>query len=167
MQEFRENIHTLADEAVGGQTEYLLWEAMPVNRERPSNVPDALELHEWINDGARLPIRICLDTGHTCAYDNKGRDLDPYYWIRQLGRFSPVIHVQQSDGKIDHHWPFTDEYNAVGIVDAERLIEAVQQSGAEAVLLILEIIHPFEAREARVLDDLRRSIEYWKTALSG
>ena len=35
------------------------------------------------------------------------------------------------------------------------------------VAMILEVIHPFEADDDQVLDDLRVSAEYWRQALAG
>jgi D-erythrulose 1-phosphate 3-epimerase len=164
--ELRESIHSLAKQAKNSMQEVLLWEPMPVNRERPSTVSDALELYEFVNQGSPLPVKYCLDLGHTCAFDNHGPDLDPYYWIKTLGKYSPVIHLQQSDGKGDHHWPFTKEYNQMGIVDRRKVINAIETSEAEEVYLVLEVIHAFEANENKVLDELKESVDYWQGVIA-
>lgn len=163
--ELKQAVHLITQLAKSLDQKFLLWEPMPINRERPSNVTDALHLYEFINDGSDVPILYCLDLGHTCAYDNSGSDLDPYYWIKSLGRLSPVIHLQQTDGNADHHWPFTEEFNQIGIIDANKVVETIHETGMDEVFLLLEIIHPFEARESEVLDDLKETVDYWQEAL--
>lgn len=81
-------------------------------------------------------------------------------WVRVS-----VIHLQQTDGKGDGHWPFTERCNEVGVVTPARVIDAIEDSGARELCLFLEIVHPFEAQERQVLADLRASVEYWKEAL--
>ncbi len=78
----------------------------------------------------------------------------------------PIIHLQQSDRSGDHHWPFTRPYNAQGMVRAEAVLQAIEPwlvSGD--VYLFLEPIHPFEAEDALVLDELKESVAYWREAL--
>jgi len=142
----------------------ILWEPMPIAREPPHTIEEARELLGKTNKRAKVPVKLCIDLGHACAWDLKegSRDRDPYAWLRELASQSPVIHVQQTDGRADRHWPFTKEYNARGIIKPEEVIKAIDDSGAQEVLLALEIIHPFEAREDEVLRDLKESVRYWK-----
>ncbi len=144
---------------------FILWEPMPVPREPPCNIEDAKSLFERVNKGAAVPINFCMDTGHQCAYTESNRDVDTYEWIREIGPMSPAMHLQQTDGTLDNHWPFTAEFNEKGIVKAEELIEAIDESGASQVDLLLEIIHAFEANEVKVLEDLDASVAYWKEYL--
>jgi len=141
---------------------FFLWEPMPVPREPPCNIADAKSLYRRVNRGAAVPINFCMDTGHQCAYTESGKDRDTYEWVREIGPMSPVMHVQQTDGEMDRHWPFTPEFNGKGMIKAESLIKAIDESGASEVTLILEIIHAFEEREEKVLEDLQKSVAYWK-----
>ncbi len=50
----------------------------------------------------------------------------------------------------------------MGIIKPDKVLEAIERSGAEEVLLALEIIHPFEEREEKVLNDMIESVRYWK-----
>ncbi len=145
--------------------EFLLWEPMPVPREPPCRIDDAKKLYMRANKSSGVPIYFCMDTGHQCTYSESGKDLDTYTWIEEIGPMSPVMHVQQTDGQMDQHWPFTPEYNEKGIIDAEDIIEAIDNSGASQVDLVLEIIHAFEASEKKVLEDLDTSVAYWKEYL--
>lgn len=142
--------------------EMLLWEPMPLLREPPCTIADAKRLLARANRGAGVPVKLAIDTGHQCTEGVGAQDLDTYAWLRELASESPVIHVQQTDGKGDRHWPFTSKYNDVGIVRPERLISAIEGSGARETYLMLEIIHPFEAPENQILDDLRESARYWR-----
>ena len=141
---------------------FLLWEPMPVPREPPCKIEDAKSLYKRVNKGAGVPIEFCMDTGHQCTYSESGKDLDTFQWVREIGTMSPVMHVQQTDGKLDRHWPFTSEFNERGVITAEKLVKAIDDSGASEVSLVLEIIHAFEENEEKVLEDLEKSVAYWK-----
>jgi D-erythrulose 1-phosphate 3-epimerase len=117
-------------------------------------------------DEAHVPITLCLDVGHQCVPGTSGMDRDPYAWLERLGGQAPVVQLQQSDGRADHHWPFTTATNAVGIIDAQQVLSALDKSGATQVALILEVIPPFEQDDDQALADLRDSAEYWRRALA-
>lgn len=70
-----------------------------------------------------------------------------------------VIHLQQTDGKADHHWPFTPEFNRVGCIEPKEVLDVVSSSPLPHVDLVLEILHPSEAPDSVVLNDLRTSID--------
>jgi len=146
--------------------QYLLWEAMPVGREPPSTISEAVRLHKWVNENSETRIDFCVDTGHQCSWQllqkpskNKA-DLSAYTWLRELGSITPIVHLQQTDGKGDRHWPFTNKYNRHGIIHPSKLVEAIEDSDANETFLALEIAHPFEAPEDSVLKDLRQSVQY-------
>jgi hypothetical protein len=77
-----------------------------------------------------------------------------------------VVQLQQSDAEGDHHWPFTAALNARGRIDADRVLAALDRSGADEVFLILEVIPPFEQDDDQVLDDMVASAAYWRDALA-
>ncbi len=122
-------------------------------------------MYDFVNDGAPLPIRYLVDVGHACNFEASGEDLDPYAWIRRIGARCPIIHLQQTDGKGDRHWPFTAEFNKIGIIQPKKVLDAIAAAGIQQAYLELEIISAFEAREDQVLDDLRASVEYWRKAM--
>ena len=132
----------------------LLWEPMPLLREAPATIEEAERLYERVNKNAAVPIRFCLDLGHQCTAGAQAKDRDPYEWLRRIGPLCPYIHLQQTDGEGDHHWPFTEEYNSRGIIHPDKVIESLEKSGTREVRLIFEIFHPFETVEDRILDDL-------------
>jgi len=116
-------------------------------------------------DRSHVPIMLCLDVGHQCVPGTSGADRDPYAWLERLGARAPVVQLQQTDGKADHHLPFTPETNAAGIIEPAKVLAALDRSGAADVALILEIIPPFEQDDDQVLEDLRQSAAFWRAAL--
>jgi sugar phosphate isomerase/epimerase len=122
------------------------------------------ELHDLLSvgDADRVPVELCLDVGHQCVPGTIGEERDPYAWLRRLGDRAAVVHLQQSDADGDHHWPFTAEFNALGRIRAERVLEAL---GGTRPTLILEIIPTFEAEDERVLAELKETVAHWRHAL--
>ncbi len=144
----------------------MLWEMTPIARESPPTITEAQQLLERANKQCEGRIELCIDTGHQCVWqllreprENK-RDLDVYSWLRKLGSITPVIHLQQTDGKADRHWPFTPEYNKRGVIHPRKIVEAIEKSGAKKAFLALEVIHSFEKSENIVLKDLKKSVQY-------
>jgi sugar phosphate isomerase/epimerase len=166
LDELRDRLRTLSRYASGQGLEFLMFENMAVPREYGHSIAEAAALAGIQADGG-VPIVLCLDLGHPCAL-HTGTESDDYLaWLRSPWPHTPVIHLQQSDRTGDHHWPFTPEFNRIGLVRADEVIDALRSwpQAAEAYLF-LEVIHPFEAEDARVLDDLRQSVAYWREALA-
>jgi len=110
---------------------YLLWEPMPVPREIPTTISETKELYDKVNEKSLIPIYYCLDVGHQCTYSAEGKDKSPYAWIKEFAPQSPIIHIQQTDGKGDRHWPFTSEYSKEGIIVPSKILEAIERSRAD------------------------------------
>ncbi len=161
--ELRQALDLLAKHAHDAGLEYLMVENLAAARE-PSTMAMVRDLLTS-GDLDAAPIRLCLDLGHMCVPGTSGDDRDPYAWLRQLGPAAPVVQLQQSDADGDHHWPFTTTHNAAGRIDADRVLEALAESGVEETVLILEMIPPFEQNDADLLDDLAASAQYWREAL--
>jgi sugar phosphate isomerase/epimerase len=162
--ELGESLAELAAHAHEQELSCLMAENLAATRE-----PSTLQmLSSLLTDGdeAHVPIRLCLDVGHQCVPGTSGKDRDPYAWLKQLGARTAVVQLQQSDGKADHHWPFTPETNAAGIIDAPKVLAALDRSGATDITLILEVIPPFEQDDDQALQDLCQSAEYWRSALA-
>jgi sugar phosphate isomerase/epimerase len=161
--ELQESLAQLAAYARDRGLSSLLAENLAAARE-PSTMAMIASL---LTDGdqARVPVLLCLDVGHQCVPGTAGADRDPYAWLERFGARAPVVQLQQTDGKADHHSPFTPEANAAGIIEPARVLAALDRSGAAEVALILEIIPPFEQDDDQVLEDLRQSAACWRTAL--
>jgi len=158
-----ENVKALRMYAKIKGLELLLWEPMPVPRETPWTMSEAEEILKKANEGEGVPVRLTIDLGHQCTL--KGKEADPYEWLRRFAPYSPAMHIQQTDGKADRHWPFTEEYNKIGIIKADKVIEAIDESGASEVYLFLEYIPPAEEDDNKVLKNIEESVKYWKQYL--
>jgi len=139
--------------------DYLMFEPMSIPREMANTVDSTKLLLERLNEGAGIPFKVCLDVGHA-PHPN---DRDPYRGVRELGKASPIIHIQQTEKDQSRHWPFTEEYNQLGIIHGEPLIQAIEASGAEEAELIFELSHREAwATEFRIIQDHVESVKYWR-----
>ena len=154
----------LAGTARAAGLDYLLVENLASQRE-PSTIAGLRSLLAD-GDGDRVPVRLCLDVGHQCVPGTTGPDRDPYAWLAEFGAGLAEVQLQQADGLGDHHWPFTPERNQAGLIEPGRVLDTLATAGAQDVLLVLEVIPPFEQDDAEVLADLRSSVELWRTALA-
>lgn len=145
------------------------WEQTPIRREGPVEIEATARHLERINairEPGSAQFALCLDVGHAIAPDAEGSDRDPYEWLERLAEYAPIIHLQQTDGRYDRHWPFTPEYNSRGIIDGDRVLAALRRAGAADRLLLIEAGHPFEEADDKVLNDLKITVDYWRDALA-
>ncbi len=165
IQEMMQRLQSLAQYAAQRGLQFLLFENMAVTREWGHSIEEAQTLTNLVVQ-AGVPLILCIDVGHPCAL-HTGTPSDDYLtWLTQPWPRVPVVHLQQTDATGDHHWPFTTEYNSIGKVRAESVLNALQSwPGDTDVYLFLEPIHPFEAEDALVLHDLRESVQYWQKAM--
>ena len=147
--------------------EFILWEQLYTPSEVPYTIRQTKEFLKRLNDGAKVPVELVIDLGHACCQNHahEPQDEDPYEWLRQLGQLTPVVHLQQCNGTESCHWPFTAEYNKIGIVRPEKVIEAVNESGAQEMYLFLEVFFPLSQSDQQILDDIVESVEYWRSYL--
>lgn len=159
----RRDLAEIAARAKDAGLDYLLIENLASRRE-PSTIAGVRDL---LSDGddAHVPIRLCLDVGHQCVPGTSGDDRDPYAWLARFGASLPEVQVQQTDGLADHHWPFTGEHTTTGLIEPGRVLDTLADAGAEDVMLMLEVIPPFEADDRQVIADLSESVRRWTHAL--
>ncbi len=100
-------------------------------------------------------------------------DGDLYRWLQELACYSPIIHLQQSDGTASAHRPFTDENNAAGIVEPGKVLRAISASYApplehgmpprcEDIYLTIEIFAGPAELPVDILDGITQSVQYWR-----
>ncbi|GJD49312.1 D-erythrulose 1-phosphate 3-epimerase [Methylobacterium crusticola] len=145
-------MHRLAEAgAAAGLTE-LYVEPTPLRREWPWTVAQAARMAGDVA-GAALPWRYCLDWGHgTCEpLYGAGAGMEP--WFSGLGDRVGMVHIQQTDFRLDRHWDFTRP----GRVDPGAAIALQRRHGLAAAPVFLEVFYPFEQDDASVLDGVRRS----------
>ena len=142
--------------------EFVFFETMSIPREMGYTIAEARELLARVNEDAGVPMCFCLDVGHAPNPDER----DPYLWLSELGRDTRIVHLQQTEWGHSRHWPFTPEYNAVGIIDPPRVLRLLAESGAEDIFLGFEISHreKYEV-EPKVVPELKASVAYWRQYL--
>jgi hypothetical protein len=100
-------------------------------------------------------------------------DGDPYNWLKKLGCWSPIIHLQQTDGTASAHRPFTDEYNKTGIIDGRKVLEAIAESyehtnqklfskKCKEIYLTVEVFSGTGAMPTDIIKDLGDTVNYWR-----
>lgn len=140
----------------------LIFEPMSVPREMGNTVAKARYLMDRVNENSGVPFKICLDVGH--APDPLERD--PYFWVKELAAESPVIHLQQTVKDRSNHSPFTEEYNRDGIIEREKLMQSIRESGCKDALFAFEISHREHCDyEERIIPDLKASVEYFREVI--
>jgi sugar phosphate isomerase/epimerase len=101
------------------------------------------------------------------------RDGKPYEWLRELGAYSPIIHMQQTDGITSGHAPFTAQTNERGIINGKDLLEALLYSyeqpedpamppRAGTIHLSFELFISNISYLRDSLADLRSTVDYWR-----
>ncbi len=101
------------------------------------------------------------------------RDSDPYAWIEAVGRYSPMMHLQQTDGVKAGHRGFTPETNKDGIIKPADVLAALARSYArpadeampppvEDLYLSFEVFASNTESNREVIDKLRQSYKYWR-----
>jgi sugar phosphate isomerase/epimerase len=157
------DLETIAAHARMAGLEYLLIENLVAVRE-PSTMA---RIEDLLTDGdaEHAPWRLCLDVGHQCVPGTDGDERDPYAWLRRFGSRLVEVQLQQADGLADHHWAFTAEHNAVGIIDPAKVLDTLDAAGAGTVDLIFEIIPGFEDPDDEVIAGLATSVDQWRTAI--
>jgi hypothetical protein len=101
------------------------------------------------------------------------RDCDLYQWLEELGCYSPIVHLQQNQGKFSSHLPFTAVHNEVGIVHPLKVLRAIARSydrtprqgtppPCKDIYLTFEIFPRMTDRTQDILPALAESVRYWR-----
>lgn len=95
-----------------------------------------------------------------------------YQWLAELGAYSPIIHLQQTDGNRSSHLPFTAVNNEWGIIDGPKVLKALKASfdsdfsevpeKIHTVYLTLEIFTETASIMPSILNDIKASVAYWR-----
>jgi len=104
------------------------------------------------------------------------QDSDLYAWLSQLGCYSPIIHLQQTNGRTSSHQPFTPENNQNGIVHPRKILQVIARSYQEpenpqlppkckAIYLTFEIFNSAMDYPTEIIDRLRESVEFWRPSI--
>ncbi len=137
----------------------IIFEPMSVPREFGNTVEDSLYLMNRVNENCGVPMRICLDVGHAPHPEQR----DPYPWLERLGKYSPIVHLQQTVLHKSNHWPFTNEFNEQGIIKGEKVLQALEKGGCEETILMFELSNREHwDSDNNTIPDTKASVEYWR-----
>jgi sugar phosphate isomerase/epimerase len=100
-------------------------------------------------------------------------DSDPYAWLSNFGCYSPIIHLQQTDGSRSSHQPLTSECNARGRIFGDKVLEALRSSCERPsarrmpqrcadIYLTLEIFSKTSDISPAIIRNLQASVSYWR-----
>lgn len=94
-------------------------------------------------------------------------------WMTAFGAYSPIIHLQQTNGTVSAHHPFTVKFNREGIVSPQRVLSALYQAylndpddqlppRCQDIYLTLEIFSGTAEQPGNILSSIRESVAYWR-----
>lgn len=103
----------------------------------------------------------------------EAQDGDPYKWLSRLGCWSPIIHLQQTDGTVSSHKPFSSEYNKKGIIDGTKVLNAIAKSYEHSVsesmpplckdiYLTIEVFSGTGEMPSDIVAFLNETVKYWR-----
>ncbi len=143
----------------------LTFEHMSIPRELAETIAETRRILDvFKRKDPAIPILLCLDTDQGNAHSGNPKDGDPYEWIRAFGREAPVLQLKQRiKGNVSSGKPFTAEFNKEGIIAPDKVLEAIDSSGAREMTLYME--PSFRERlpyDNNVLRDLKESVKFWK-----
>lgn len=104
---------------------------------------------------------------------SKPEDSDVFKWFSELGCYSPLVHLQQTDGTYSGHKPFTQKFNQTGIIDPKKVFAAIAESydrqtepgmppKVKEIYLAFEIFFGITESSQSIIEALRESVEYWR-----
>jgi sugar phosphate isomerase/epimerase len=112
-----------------------------------------------------------LSESHSYLFAEK-QDCSIYSWLEELACYSPIIHLQQTDGKVSAHWPFTAARNEIGIIEGKKVLEAIKSSfnnpdrsslpRVDRIYLTIEVFSSTGSINYYTLKDLEETVRYWR-----
>jgi len=100
-------------------------------------------------------------------------DSDVYQWLDAAACYSPIMHLQQTDGVTSSHAAFTPENNARGIIRGDRLLGSIKKSYelnhadplqemVEDIYLSFEIFASNIETGREIIAKLKQTVDYWR-----
>ncbi len=107
---------------------------------------------------------------HLYSVDSDG---DTYRWLSTLGAYSPIVHLQQTDGKSSSHQPFSRKCNENGLIKGDLLLNALkaaydapEEAGMPArcdkIALTLEVFAGTADLTCDIVNKISDSVKYWR-----
>ena len=132
----------------------ILIEATPLSTEFPYSPDETVKLMKDLDGKTDIPVRLLIDWGHAMFKPLLKDEADMAFWLKKCYPFVEAIHIQQTDGVLDRHWPFTSE----GIVTADLIKTVTKECDAEDIIQYLEVVPAFEAFDDDVYNNIKESM---------
>jgi len=108
-------------------------------------------------------------------FSEKG-DEDVYNWLEEVSCYSPIIHLQQTDGTYSLHRPFTKRYNESGIVNPRDLLRSIVKcydkpvdkgmpGRVKDIYLAFEIFFGVTDSTHDIISAMKETVEYWREVI--
>ncbi len=89
-----------------------------------------------------------------------------------MGCYSPIVHLQQTDGNVSAHWPFNDKFNAQGIISGKKVLDSLYKSYVQSdmgmppkckeIYLTIEVFAGTSEIPYDILKKIEESVQYWR-----
>lgn len=127
-------------------------------------------------EGAALERIIAEMDAYSHMFADGPEDSDPYAWLEELGCYSPIMHLQQTNGITASHAPFTAETNKTGIISPEKVLRAIAKSyekpvdpsmppRAKDVYLAFEIFFSNAEYPHAIVEKLEETLACWRAGV--
>ena len=153
----------VAEHAKSAGLTFVFWEPMSVGREFGETIEAALSLQDrLIKANMAVPMWMMADIDHGDVSSPNADDYDPYAWARAVPKVSPIIHIKQSLMDKGGHRPFTSEFNAMGRIHPEPLLQAFDEGGGTDNEICLELsFKEREPNDRQVIAQIAESVAFW------
>ncbi len=158
---------------------------------KPNKQKIKKHMDEYQNIGKTSGLHLGTDKAYNLFYDgadidliinqidncphmfSKKEDGSCYAWLKEFGAYSPIIHLQQTDGKSSSHLHFTDANNKNGIIKGADVLKAIKISydkktdsampeKCDELYLTIEAFTNTASINKDTLSDYKVSVDYWR-----
>ncbi|MFW6277554.1 MAG: TIM barrel protein [Prolixibacteraceae bacterium] len=137
---------------------------------QPNDLLQEINKRGGPEDAAKTILEKLENRQYLFASDEDG---DPYYWLEKLACYSPIIHLQQTDGKSSAHKPFTRVENEKGIIHGPQVLRAIQKAyetetdptmpeKCKEIFLTIEVFSSTADLPHNIIRRLEETVEYWR-----
>lgn len=145
---------------LGGDSVYALWDKLK----------NSIKSEEQIE---KVAEEISKEMDKYPYFFSDNDDSNIHKWIEELAVYSPIIHMQQTNGIVSNHAAFTRENNKFGVVKGKLLLESIAKSfekqrdknlppSVEDIYLSFEIFSSNIDTKREIIYRLKETLEYWR-----
>lgn len=157
----------IAEYASKKKLKALIWEPMSISREFGDTINECKKIQKKLNENSKINFKLCLDVGHGNLNSKNKKNFDPYFWLEEFAKVSPVIHIKQVVKNNFSHLPFTNTNNIKGLIKASEVLQILKKNNVKDTELSLEL--SFKERDPvdkNLKKEVLESVNYWKRYLN-